>query len=118
MKRIQLCFLLFTAAFLTGCPSGPSKNLDRKDGLVTSINNKLVSYQTNYNNAILSNPAEAQRQRNDAIEIAVAVIDDNYTDYIRNLETRRARNDFIADVILEYRPKAKSRVAKKVNYIH
>jgi len=100
MRKIQLCLLVFTAVFATGCPpSGPSKNFDRKDSLVTSINSKLVTYQNNYNTSVASNPAEAQRQRNDALELAVAIIDDNYTDYIRNLEARRSRIDFIADVI-------------------
>jgi hypothetical protein len=41
----------------------------------------------------------AQRIRNDAIDDVLAVIDDNYTDYISNIERRRSSTAFILDVI-------------------
>jgi hypothetical protein len=99
MRKFQLCLLALTAVFATGCPNEPSKNFSRSGSLVNNINERLTTYQAAYNQAITNNPTEAQRQRNDALELAVAIIDDNYNDYIKTLNSRRARNDFIADVI-------------------
>src|SRR5437899_12480873 len=44
MKKIQLCLLLLTALFATGCPNEPSKNL--KDApLVNNINDYLADVE-------------------------------------------------------------------------
>ncbi len=99
MRHLQISLLLCIVAFATGCPLEPSKNFNRKDSLVNSVNDRLKAYQTDYNTNVTKDPVEAQRQRNDALELSIAIIDDNYTDYIRTLDSRKAKIDFVADVI-------------------
>jgi hypothetical protein len=105
MRGILLSLLLCIVAFATGCPSGPSKHFPGNDqalktkSLVSNMNAYLTQLQNDYNHVVDSDPAKAKRDRNDAIEAAMAVIDDNYTDYIRNIETQRSTTDFILDVV-------------------
>src|SRR6185503_18479855 len=42
---------------------------------------------------------EGKRLRNDALDTVLAVIDENYTNYISDIETRRSNTDFVLDVI-------------------
>lgn len=100
MRKIQLSLLLSLIAFFaTGCPNEPSKSFNNKNSFVSNVNEYLAAAQGRYEQNVRSNPAEAKRVRNDAIEDAVAVIDSNYNDYISKLNTRRSTTDFIADVI-------------------
>jgi hypothetical protein len=100
MKTLQLLLLTITVMFATGCPSEPSNNFNRKGSLVANINARLADYHDAYNDALSSgNTGEAQRQRNDALELAIAIIDDNYTQFIQRLDTSRSTANFVADVI-------------------
>ncbi|HKS29250.1 MAG TPA: hypothetical protein VJS44_15585, partial [Pyrinomonadaceae bacterium] len=100
MRKIHLSLLLSLVAFFsTGCPNEPSKSFKRKDSFVSNVNEYLAGAQGRYEQHVISNPAEAKRIRNDAIEDAIAVVNSNYTDYITRLNTRRSTTDFIADVI-------------------
>jgi len=107
MRGILLSVLVFMVAFMTGCPQGPSKNFPgginpgsgptTTKSLVTNINGYLKQKQLDFDAA--ATPAEKQRIRNDAIDDVLAVIDDNYTVYISNIEARRSSTDFLLDVI-------------------
>jgi hypothetical protein len=103
MKIIKLCVLVLTVAFATACPKGPTKNfpgISNNRSLVSNINTYLATAQGNYNQAVTANNEQlAQRIRNEAIFDVLAVIDDNYTDYISNIESRRSKTDFILDII-------------------
>jgi hypothetical protein len=106
MRGILFSLLLCTVAFTTGCPQGPSKNFPgatNGKSLVANINSYLTLAQNNYNAALIADPTDAsqgaQQIRNDAIEDALAVIDDNYTSYISSIESRRSSTDFLLDVI-------------------
>ena len=106
MRILLLAILSGVVTFTTGCPQGPSKGLPgTKDSksLVQNINNYLEERQKLFNDTIKSDPTDAngegQRIRNDALDDVLAVIDDNYTDYISNIETHRSTADFLLDVI-------------------
>jgi hypothetical protein len=105
MKIIRLLVLSLAVAFVTGCPKGPSKDfpgISNNRSLVSNINTYLATAQENYNNAVAADPPNEQlahRIRNEAIFDVLAVIDDNYTDYISNIESRRSKTDFLFDVI-------------------
>ena len=106
MRFLLLTILSGVVTFTTGCPQGPSKKLPGvKDtgSLVADINSYLTTAQGNFNAAILADPLDttgkAQRIRNDALDDVLAVIDDNYTNYISNIETHRSTTDFLLDVI-------------------
>ena len=106
MRGLILTLLIGVTAFTTGCPQGPSKQfpgVQNSKSLVKNVNAYIATAQNNYNAAILADPTDAngkaQQIRNDAIDDVLAVIDDNYNDYIRNIEERRSRIDFVLDVI-------------------
>jgi len=106
MRGLLLSMLISVVAFTTGCPQGPSKTfpgVTNSKSLVANMNSYLKAAQEKYAEALEDDPTDAQELakqiRNDAIDDALAVIDDNYTDYIRNIESRRSRADFILDVI-------------------
>jgi len=106
MRILLLTILSGLVTFTTGCPQGPSKNLPcakNTKSLVANINSYLTEKQDDFDDAIEADPSDgagaAQRIRNDALDDVLAVIDDNYTDYISNIETHRSTTDFILDVI-------------------
>ena len=99
MRKIQLCLLVLTAVFATGCPSKPSSSFTNKNTFVSNVNEFLAQTQTDYNAVVDTDKNKAKRIRDDAIEAALAVVDDNYTDFISHIETRRSRGDFLLDVI-------------------
>jgi hypothetical protein len=99
MKKIQLYLLLCVVIFSTGCPSGPSKDLNGSDNFANRVNAFLVEEQNKYYQNYANNRPEAKRIRDDLIDRALAVIDSNYNDFITRLQTRRSTTDFIADVI-------------------
>jgi hypothetical protein len=99
MRKIQLCLLVLTAVFATGCPSKPSSSFTNKDTFVSNVNEFLAQAQKDYNAVVDTDKNKAKRIRNDAIEAALAVVDDNYTDFISHIETRRSSGDFLLDVI-------------------
>jgi hypothetical protein len=115
MRTLQLSVLIAVVAFATGCPNKPSKNFESNE-LVNNINAYLGNVQreadcyarsrtydfSSKSCSSTSNPggpAEAEIIRNQALDKALAVMDDNYSDFINNIETRRSRWGFIADVI-------------------
>ena len=99
MRKIQLCLLVLTAVFATGCPNKPSPSFTNKNTFVSNVNDFLAQSQRDYDAAVDSEPKKAQRIRNDAIEMALAVVDDNYADYINHIESRRSSTDFLLDVV-------------------
>ena len=100
MRKIQLCLLLCLVAVATGCPNEPSKSFNNKDTFVSNVNQYLTRAQDDYRQAVANGRNDiAKRVRDDAIEDALAVVDSNYNDFIRTINTRRSKTDFIADVI-------------------
>lgn len=113
MRGLLLSLLIGAVAFTTGCPQGPSKNFPSdinpnsgKTGtksLVTNINHYLANAQARYTTALSADATDAsgaaKQIRNDAIDDAVAVINDNYAGYISGIESRRSKADFLLDVI-------------------
>jgi hypothetical protein len=99
MRKLQLCLLALTAVFATGCPNRPSSSFHNKNTFVSNVNDFLAQAQNDYNAVVDNDKSRAKRIRDDAIEAALAVVDDNYTDFINRIETRRSRGDFLLDVI-------------------
>ena len=117
MRGLILTVLMGITAFTTGCPQEPSKkfpaktfpgatnvtNASNSKSLVTNINSYLATAQQEFKTAMDADPADvlgkAQRIRNDAIDDVLAVIDDNYNDYISHIEERRSRTDFVLDIV-------------------
>jgi hypothetical protein len=100
MRKLQLCFLLGSLIFATGCPNEPSKQFPKnagtsKNSLVNNINVYLAAQQTKY----YKDPTTGKDTRNEAIEDIIGVIDDNYNNFINNLDNRRSKTEFIADVV-------------------
>lgn len=101
MKRTQLCLLLATAVFATGCPKyKPSLSFDNSKNLATQINTHFTDKQKEYFTALCgSDDATAKKKRNELIEDALPYIDVAYEDFITSLATGRDRINFIADVV-------------------
>jgi hypothetical protein len=106
MRGLLLSLLIGAVAFTTGCPQGPSKKFPgatNTKSLVANVNSYLTTAQEAYKDALDDHPDDvnetAKRIRNDAIDDALAVIDDNYTSYISSIESRRSTTDFLLDVI-------------------
>lgn len=106
MRILLLPILIAVVILTTACPQGPSKqfpNTKNSKSLVQNINEYLTKVQKSFDDAIVKDPTdttgEARRIRNDALDSVLAVIDDNYTNYISDIETRRSSTDFVLDVI-------------------
>lgn len=106
MRILLLTVLLAIVSITTACPQGPSKQFPgtkNSNSVVENINAYLKEVQEDFVDAIEEDPTdvtgEAKRIRNDALDSVLAVIDDNYTNYISDIETRRSNTDFILDVI-------------------
>jgi hypothetical protein len=116
MKRIQLALLLCVVLFATGCPNTPKVDFANPNSFVSKINAYLqdaqlkcdcLSRQHSFNekekrcndDAFSGGIEEAKIVRNNAIDLAVPVIDGMYSEFINNIENRREKTDFIADVI-------------------
>lgn len=98
MRKLQLSVLIAVVAFATGCPNKPSTSFNRPNTFVTNVNAYLKDQQDDYDENGATE-AEKKRIRNDSIEMALAVVDDNYVDYINNLDRRRSKTEFLLDVI-------------------
>ena len=91
MRTTQLCLSLCLATFMIACTGRPVTRVS--NNFVEEINKRLAALQT-------SPPTgDAKQKRNEAIEYVVATFDANYEEFVRNLEAKRSRADFIADVI-------------------
>lgn len=102
MRHLQISLLLFVVAFATGCPNKPStgfpdKDFSNKKTFVSNVNRFLKDAHDQYDDA--DEEKDKQRIRNDAIEMALAVVDDNYNDFINHLDARRSKSEFLLDVI-------------------
>jgi hypothetical protein len=100
MKKIQLCLLIFTAAFATGCPKyRPSVDFNNKSSFVNKVNDHFAAKQREYFSALANDSARAGTVRNELIEDALPYIDGAYVDFITDIQRGRDRANFIADVI-------------------
>lgn len=91
MRTIQLCLLLCLVTFLISCTGRPVTRVS--NSFVDDINARLKDAQTGPSSG---NP---KLERNKAIEYVVARFDANYEDFVRDLEAKRSRANFVADVI-------------------
>lgn len=91
MKKFQLCFSLCLVTFMIGCTGRPVTRVSNV--FVDGINTRLIELQTK------APSGDAKQKRNEAIEYVVASFDANYEEFVRDLEAKRSRANFIADVI-------------------
>ena len=87
MRNLQFCFALCLVTFMIGCTGRPVTRVSNT--FVDDINKALEKAQS----------GDAEQKRNEAIEYVVARFDANYEDFVRDLEAKRSRANFIADVI-------------------
>lgn len=101
MKKIQLCLLICTAFFATGCPKyRPKVDFNNKSSLVNRINGRFTDWQVQYRTALDRKDFErAKTVRNELLEEALPYLDDAYIDFITDIQAGRDRGNFIADVI-------------------
>jgi len=100
MRKFQLCFLVGSMIFATGCPKyRPSVDFNRA-GFVKQVNDHFTAKQTAYFAALTANdPGTAKLRRNELIEDALPYIDEAYLDFITAIQSGRDRDNFLADVI-------------------
>jgi hypothetical protein len=101
MKKIQLCLLICTALFATGCPKyRPKVDFNNKDSLVNRINSRFTDWQVQYRTALDRKDFErAKTARNELLEEALPYLDDAYIDFITDIQAGRDRGNFVADLI-------------------
>lgn len=100
MRKIQLCLLILTAAFATGCPRSRPNIPDvlAKRVAVYEIN-RFDSDFASYDQAVGANqPEQARRLRNRIIDRLKANIDANYHEFESALFTGRAKGNVLADI--------------------
>jgi hypothetical protein len=76
---------------MIGCTGRPATRVSNT--FVEEINKRLGDLQKS------PPPGDAKQKRNEAIEYVVATFDANYEEFVRDLQAKRSRADFIADVI-------------------
>jgi len=116
MRKITVSSLLCVTVALISCTSRPKIRIENST-FVSQVNRHLDEPQKRYDcsargfsytvgtdgkascsTTIDTNASnEAKRIRNDALEDVLGILDDNYTDFITDLETKRSRANFIAD---------------------
>ena len=101
MKKIQLCLLILTAAFATGCPKyRPKVDFNNKNSLVNRVNERFRDWQTDYYAALRAKDlARARTARNEMLEEALPYIDDAYINFITDIQAGRDRGNFVADLV-------------------
>src|SRR5438128_4275225 len=121
MRKIQLCLLILTAAFATGCPKyRPSVNFKDVESFRGQFNAHLANEQNKYycyrdgkdydnssgiprctgvTGSLADGPTKAKQVRNDLIDDALTYIDDAYGDFKNDLTAGRDRTNFVADLI-------------------
>lgn len=101
MKKIQLCLLICTAVFATGCPKyRPKVDFNNKSSLVNRVNERFRDWQTEYYAALKAKDlGRAKTARNELLEEALPYIDDAYIDFITNIQRGRDRGNFVADLV-------------------
>lgn len=101
MRKIQLCLLVLTAVFATGCPKyRPKVDFNNKSSLVNKVNERFRDWQTEYYAALKVKDIErAKTARNELLEEALPYIDDAYIDFINDIQRGRDRGNFVADLV-------------------
>jgi hypothetical protein len=101
MRKIQLCLLVLTAVFATGCPKyRPKVDFNNKSNLVNKVNERFRDWQTEYYAALKAKDfARAKTARNELLEEALPYIDDAYIDFINDIQRGRDRGNFVADLV-------------------
>jgi hypothetical protein len=101
MRKIQLCFLVLTAVFATGCPKySPKVDFNNKSSLVNRINSRFADWQVQYRTALDRKDYErAKTVRNELLEEALPYLDDAYIGFINDIQRGRDRGNFVADLV-------------------
>jgi hypothetical protein len=101
MRKIQLCLLVLTAVFATGCPKySPKVDFNNQNSLVNRVNKRFADWQTEYYVAVKAKDfARAKTARNELLEEALPYIDDAYIDFINDIQRGRDRGNFVADLV-------------------
>lgn len=101
MRKIQLCLLICTAVFATGCPKS-------KPNIPDVLAKRVALYEINrfdndaaaYDQAVSANQTEsARRLRNRIIDRLKANIDANYNEFENQLFTGRATTNVLSDIL-------------------
>ena len=121
MRNIQLCLLVFIAAFTTACPKyRPTVDFENVDTFRGRLNKHLGNEQIKYHcyrdgkdydnstnpphctgtsGSFPDGPARAKQVRNELIGDALSYIDDAYGDFKNGLAAERDRTNFVADLV-------------------
>jgi hypothetical protein len=101
MRKIQLCLLVLTAVFATGCPKyRPKVDFNNKNTLVNKVNERFRDWQTEYYAALkVKDLDRAKAARNELLEEALPYIDEAYIDFINDIQRGRDRGNFVADLV-------------------
>lgn len=101
MRKIQLCLLVLTAVFATGCPKySPKVDFNNQNSLVNRVNKRFADWQVQYRAALDKKDFErAKTVRNELLEEALPYIDYAYIDFINDIQRGRDRGNFVADLV-------------------
>lgn len=103
MRKIQLCFLILTAVFATGCPKyKPKVDFKNPNSYIGKLNAYVADRQLEYRRALDANPpntARAKTIRNEMIEDVLPYTDSGYMDFITDIQAGRDRGNFVADLV-------------------
>jgi|GEM_PF-2178661 len=116
MRKIQLCLLILTAVFATGCPKPQYRpTLNFNQGMVDKFNAALKRQYREYEcyrfgpthfdfqnvacTGYVQNLDNAKGVRNELIENALSYIDESYNSFVADIQAGRDRNNFLLDVV-------------------
>lgn len=115
MKKLQLCLLILTAVFATGCPKyRPKVDFENPGSFIGKLNAHIKSRHHDYEcyrfgpsypstlgscSGYTLDLEKAKGVRNELLEEALPFIDSAYIDFITDIQAGRDRDNFIADVI-------------------
>lgn len=100
MRKIQLCLLVLTAVFATGCPKSKPNVPDVLAKRVALYEISRFDYDAAaYDQAVSNNqPEPARRLRNRVVDRLKANIDANYHEFENQLFTGRATTNVLSDI--------------------
>lgn len=114
MRKLQLCFLMGSLIFVTGCPKyKPSVDFNNPGSFVGRLNQHIATEQARYycyrlgqnytsagcSGSITNGLDLAKTVRNDLLEDALPFVDNAYMDFITGIQSGRDRGNFLADLV-------------------
>jgi len=116
MNKLKICLFILTSIFATGCPKPQYRpTLSFEQGMVTKFNAMLkrqyreyecyrfgpshVDFQGAACTSYTQNLDNAKGVRNELIENALSYMDENYNNFVADIQAGRDRNNFLLDVV-------------------